>query len=259
MATVDSLELPPFVISASVITDPGCVRESNEDCCQVVQPSDPALLDRKGVLIVVADGMGGCQAGEVASRIAVEAVARAYYASASEPRAALAAAFHQANNEIHQLSLVRPELSGMGTTCTALVIHRRVAHSGHVGDSRLYLVRSSSIYQMTEDHSVVEELIKRGTLSASAARRHVDRNIILRALGSRATVEVATWDEPLPVRPGDWFVVCSDGLHSAVADEEIFLATQCGEAAAACESLVTMARERGGYDNITVAIARVDE
>jgi PPM family protein phosphatase len=259
MTTADSLGLPPFVISASLITDPGCVRESNEDCCQVVQPSDPALLDRKGVLIVVADGMGGCQAGEVASRIAVETVARAYYASTREPHAALTAAFHEANSEIHQLSLFRPELSGMGTTCTALVIHGGMAHSGHVGDSRLYLIRSSSIYQMTEDHSVVEELIKRGTLTPDAARRHVDRHIILRALGSRATVEVATWDQPLPVRPGDWFVVCSDGLHGAVGDEEIFQATQCGEAAAACECLVATARERGGYDNITVAIARVDE
>src|SRR5215831_11989454 len=109
-----------FLISASVITDCGCVRDLNEDCCQVVQPSETVLLDRKGILIVVADGMGGCQAGEVASRIAVETVARAYYASAGEPQEALADAFQQANREIYRFSLSRGELNGMGTTCTAL-------------------------------------------------------------------------------------------------------------------------------------------
>ena len=258
MAYPSSPESGPFLVSAGLITDRGCVRDLNEDCCQVVHPSDPDVLDQKGVLIVVADGMGGCQAGEVASRIAVETVARAYYASAGEPQAALAAAFHEANSEIHQFSLVRDELNGMGTTCTALVIQGSLAHSAHVGDSRLYLVRSSLIYQMTEDHSVVMELVKRGALTPNAARHHVDRNIILRALGTRATIEVATWEQPLPVRAGDWFVLCSDGLHDAVTDEEIRLAAESGEAAAACESLVATARGRGGHDNITVAIARVD-
>jgi protein phosphatase len=248
----------PFLVSASLITDCGCVRDVNEDCCQVVQPSDPEMLDRKGVLIVVADGMGGCQAGDVASRIAVETVARTYYASAGEPQVALAAAFHEANSEIYQFSRIRDELIGMGTTCTALVIHGRVAHSAHVGDSRLYLVRSSSIYQMTEDHSVVKELIKQGAITPHAARHHIDRNIILRALGSHPAIEVATWEQPLPIRAGDQFVLCSDGLHDSVTDEEIRLAAESGEAAAACESLVATARGRGGHDNITVAIARVD-
>src|SRR5262249_2948718 len=134
-----------FSVSASLITDSGCVRDLNEDCCVMVQPSDPALLEQKGVLIVVADGMGGCQAGEVASRIAVETVTRSYYASENDPHEALAAAFLEANSEIHQYSQSREDLTGMGTTCTALVIQGRSAHSAHVGDSRLYMVRSSSI------------------------------------------------------------------------------------------------------------------
>jgi protein phosphatase len=254
-----STQVGPFVVSASLITDCGCVRDLNEDCCQVVHPTDPGVLHRKGVLVLVADGMGGCQAGEVASRFAVETVAHAYYSSAAEPRAALADAFQEANREIHRFSLVRHELNGMGTTCTALVIHGGMAHSAHVGDSRLYLVRSSSIYQLTEDHSVVTQLVKQGRLTPATARRHTGRNIILRALGSRATVEVSTWEQPMPVRAGDSFVLCSDGLHDAVSDEEIRAATESGDAAAACESLVATARERGGYDNITVAIARVDD
>jgi len=245
-------------ISASLITDCGCDREVNEDCCQVVQPSDPGILERKGVLMVVADGMGGYQAGEVASRIAVETVTRAYYASDSEPQAALTSAFHDANREIHRFSLVRRELKGMGTTCTALAIQGGVAYSAHVGDSRLYIVRSNSIYQLTEDHSVVTELIKHGSLTREAARRHVDRNIILRALGSGATVEVATWEQPLPVRVGDCFILCSDGLYDSVTDDEIRMAAEAQGGEAACEALVAIARDRGGHDNITVVIACLD-
>jgi protein phosphatase len=245
-------------VSASLVTDCGCVRQVNEDCCRAVMPSDRALLDQKGVLVVVADGMGGHLAGEVASRIAVETVARTYYASDDHPAAALAAALHEANGVIYRFSVTREELNGMGTTCTALAIQRGVAHSAHVGDSRLYLIRSNSIYQLTEDHSVVKELIKQGALRPEAARTYPGRHIILRALGSRSTIEVATWDQPLPVRPGDSFVLCSDGLHNSVTDEEIRVAAESQEAPAACEALVAVARERGGHDNITVAIARVE-
>ncbi|HEY7209816.1 MAG TPA: Stp1/IreP family PP2C-type Ser/Thr phosphatase [Bryobacteraceae bacterium] len=257
MATPPSPDVQPFVVSASLLTDTGCVRESNEDSCGVVQPTDSAMLDHKGVLLVVADGMGGCQAGELASRLAVEMIARAYYESSGTPPQALTYAFRLANNQIYKLALGNGEFSGMGTTCTALVIYGRVAYSAHVGDSRLYLVRSNSIYQMTEDHSVVKELVRQGALTTESARRHPGRNLILRALGSHATIEVETWDQPLPVRSGDCFVLCSDGLHDAVSDDEICLATQSGETGAACESLVATARSRGGRDNITVAIARV--
>ena len=257
MAKVGKAPLEALSISASLVTDCGCVRQVNEDCCQVVMPSDPAVLDQKGVLVVVADGMGGYLAGEVASRIAVETVARSYYASDDEPAAALISAFHEANGAIYRFSVSREELNGMGTTCTALAIHRGVAHSAHVGDSRLYLIRSNSIYQLTEDHSVVKELIKQGVLPPEVARTHVDRHLILRALGSRSSIEVAAWDQPLPVRPGDSFVLCSDGLHNVVTDEEIRAADESQEASAACEALVAVARDRGGYDNITVAIARV--
>src|SRR5215471_20749123 len=257
MGLLSKVEPQPFSICASARTDCGCVRKLNEDCCQVVHPSDPAMLARKGVLIVVADGMGGCQGGEVASQIAVETVTRAYYDHAGDPQAALASALEDANYAIYDLSRHRAELTGMGTTCTALAIHGRLACSAHVGDSRLYLVRSDSIYQMTEDHSVIKELIKQGAITPNAARHHIDRNIILRALGSHAAVQVATWEQSLPVRPGDQFVLCSDGLHDSVSDEEILFATESGETSAACESLIATARERGADDNITVAIARV--
>jgi protein phosphatase len=258
MAKPSSSERSLLLVSASAVTDAGCVRALNEDCCHVVHPSDSQVLGDKGVLIVIADGMGGYQAGEVASRLAVETITRAYYATVAEPSHALGYAFQEANNQIHSLSLHRHEFSGMGTTCSALVIRGRLAHTAHVGDSRIYLVRSNSIYQMTEDHSLVRELVRSGALAPDAARRHPNRNLILKALGTRQSVDVMTWNEPLPLRPGDCFVLCSDGLHDIVADDEIRLATQSGGAAAACESLVAKARSRGGHDNITVAIARIE-
>jgi protein phosphatase len=143
----------------------------------------------------------------------------------------------------------------MGTTCTALAIQGGAAYSAHVGDSRLYIVRSNSIYQLTEDHSVVTELVKHGSLTREDARRRPDRNVILRALGSSATVEVATWEQPLPVRAGDYFILCSDGLYGSVTDDEMRMAAEAQGRAAACEALVATARDRGGHDNITVVIA----
>ena len=139
-----------------------------------------------------------------------------------------------------------------------VVIRGPLAHTAHVGDSRIYLVRSNSIHQMTEDHSLVTELVRRGALTPDAARRHPNRSLILKALGTRQSVDVMTWNEPLPPRSGDCVVLCSDGLHDIVADDEIRLATQSGGAAAACESPVAIARSRGGHDNITVAMARLE-
>jgi PPM family protein phosphatase len=255
--TSRGLESLPFIITTSLSTDKGCVRATNEDSGDIVQPSKADVLDTKGLLLVVADGMGGAQGGEVASRVAVETVAQTYYALDGEPEQILSESLREANRQIYKLALTHTELSGMGTTCTALVIRRGVAHSAHVGDSRLYLVRSRTIYQMTEDHSVVKEMIKQGSLTLEAARNHPDRNLILRALGSRASVAVAAWEHSLPIKSGDCFILCSDGLHNLVTDDEICELSQLNEAQESCESMVSLARNRGGYDNITVAIARV--
>jgi protein phosphatase len=244
-------------ISGSALTDAGCVRERNEDCCAISRSEDYPESSRRAVLALVADGMGGCRAGEVASRLAVELVTQAYFDLPAESAHALESAFHQANAHIHTLSLARDDIWGMGTTCTALAIEGRLAHSAHVGDSRLYLIRSGAIYQMTEDHSLPAELVRRGELTRSAAARHPDRNKILRAMGSRPTLQVATWSRPLPIHSGDCFVLCSDGLHNSVADHELRDAAESGDAAAACRNLVATARRRGGYDNITVAIVRI--
>jgi len=239
---------------AAVQTDVGCERGTNEDCGRFIRPGDPEVLAGKGVLAVIADGMGGSAAGEVASRIAVDAIGRLYYESAAPAQEALKQALLGANREILEAAQKDERLAGMGTTCVTLVVLRGEAHAAHVGDSRLYLVRAGQIYRMTEDHSMVGEMVRQGMITRQEACQHDDRNVILRALGSQPTVEIAMWDRPLPVRPGDRFLLCSDGLHDLVEEETIKETVLAQEPHAACERLIALAKQRGGYDNITVAI-----
>jgi protein phosphatase len=255
---IHDLSHVPYRVIASLVTDVGCTRDTNEDCCRVVQPSDDSLLARKGVLVVIADGMGGHQAGEVASHVAIETIERSYYSARGDPREALKSAFREASREIHSFASMRAEFHGMGSTCTALVIQGGAAHAAHVGDTRLYLVRAGAIYRLTDDHSAVYEMVKQGLISQDEARHHPERNVILRALGGHPDVEVSTWEQPLPVQAGDQFVVCSDGLHDLVSDDEIRQVVLARRLAEACEALVDLARTRGGSDNITVAVVRID-
>ena len=243
-----------FEVVASMLSDVGCVRELNEDSGAYIQPDDPEVMASKGLLILVADGMGGHSAGEVASRMAVEVITHVYYEDGGEPQSALKKAFREANRAIHKTAEKDESKTGMGTTCTALVLQNGTAISAHVGDSRLYLVREGAIYLMTEDHSAVMEMVKAGLISIQQARHHPDKNVILRAMGSHADVEVTTWQEPFPVRAGDCFLLCSDGLYDLIEDEEIRRVVESKEPRSACESLIALAKERGGHDNISVGI-----
>lgn len=250
-------EKPKYEIAASLLSDVGCVREVNEDCIRFVQPGDPNVVAKKGVLVLVCDGMGGHSAGEVASNKAIDVISRVYYEDNGAMQPALKKAFNQASREIFEMSEKDEALKGMGTTCTALVLKNGSALAAHVGDSRLYLIRNGGIYVMTEDHSEVMEMVKRGLISLEEARHHPDKNVILRAIGSHPQVEVSTWDEPMPVREGDRFLLCSDGLYDLVEDEEIKTEVEKAEPQAACQSLIALAKERGGHDNISVGIIAI--
>jgi len=247
-----------FDVVASLLSDVGCVRELNEDSGACIQPDNPELRASKGSLILVADGMGGHSAGEVASRLAVDIITRIYYEDAGDPQSALKKAFREANREIHKAAEKDESKTGMGTTCTALVLQNGTAISAHVGDSRLYLVRRQAIYLMTEDHSAVMEMVKAGLITIEQARHHPNKNVILRAMGSHPEVEVSSWNAPLPVRGGDRFVLCSDGLYDLVEDDEIKERVAERDPHSACETLIGLARERGGYDNITVGVIAVE-
>lgn len=249
--------LPPFdgfALEASCRSDRGRIRPLNEDSVCVVVPEDPRILHAKGVLMVVADGMGGHQGGDVASSMAVERVRTDYYRGASSPGQALAAAFNMANQDVFDQARCYPKLAGMGTTCTAAAVVNGLAWLAHVGDSRMYLVREGRAYRMTQDHSATMELVKRGLLTLAEADHHEERNVILRALGTHERLEVATWKDPFPLHAGDRLVLCSDGLYQAIPDDEFGeICTRQATSAQACDALLRAALDRDGSDNITVA------
>lgn len=246
-------------VEAGIATDPGCVRSVNEDALRVIRPTTPEGLAEHGVLAVVCDGMGGHEAGEVASALAMETIVQRFEEDDRPLPLALVRAIKAANRAVNDAARRSAKLRGMGTTCCALVLRRGAAYCAHVGDSRCYLIRDGDAFLMTEDHSEVMLLVRRGVISRDEARHHPDRNVISRALGSHDEVEVSAWEHPFAVHPDDAFLLCSDGLHDLVGDEELRDVVGAGDvhAQVACDRLVALARDRGGHDNISVAILRV--
>jgi PPM family protein phosphatase len=246
------------VVEASFVSDTGPRRSSNEDSAAVVVPRDAARLASRGTLVLVADGMGGHEGGEVASEMAARLVSENYYADENaDPQTALVNAFQSANRAIFERAKKEPELTGMGTTCTAVAIVDGLAFSAHVGDSRTYLVRGNQLYRMTEDHSAIMEMVKQGLIGMSEAREHEDRNVILRAMGTHKDLEVAVWDTPFALRPEDRLVLCSDGLHDMVTDAEICAIASANDHRQACAELLQLALDRISSDNVTVAVVQV--
>ena len=241
-------------IHASVATNPGCVRAENQDAAIFARPADNRALATHGVIALVADGMGGCNGGEVASALACEKIPKVYFASNGPAPAALRTSLESVNTEIFQTAQAKPDLRGMGTTAVAFAITSSHGWLASVGDSRLYLSRCGQIYRMSEDHSMVFEMVHKGLLTAEEARNHADRNVLSRALGSRPQVDVSCWDEPFPIQPGDRFLLCSDGLHDLVTDDKMLELANSGDVGLATERLVRSANENGGYDNISVIL-----
>jgi protein phosphatase len=234
------------------LSDVGCVRSNNEDSERVRPSEDP----RRGSLLIVADGMGGAAAGEVASRLAVEKVAEAYFAPGlgETPAEVLRAAIQSANSAIYMKSVDDPTLVGMGTTCTALAVVGREVWFGHVGDSRAYHIRAKRIEQLTQDHSLAAELERQGGTGGAPARA---KNVLTRCLGVKEGVRVDVAGDPITLAIGDVVVLCSDGLSNQVDDAEIREAVSTLPPDGACRSLVRLAKSRGGPDNITVQIGQI--
>jgi len=250
----------PMNIVASARTDPGKVRQRNEDAVLFHMPGAASDSQRSGALAILADGMGGASGGIVASAMAVQEISRSYLANAQDsPPVALKIAAESANEQIYRRALEDESLHGMGTTCVALAIDPPYAWAAWVGDSRLYLIRGGQIYQMTEDHSIVHEMVRRGLLRGEEAARHEDRNVVTRSLGSHQAVDVALWPEEYPVRPGDRFLLCSDGLHDLLPSVDILQIAKNGTADAASRRLIDEANARGGYDNISAILVDLSE
>ena len=243
---------------AASMTDAGKVREKNEDSYGRFEPSDPQIQNSKGSLFIVADGMGGHKGGEVASRLAVEDIRSQYYSVQGEdPAIALVEAFQKANQSIFEKSQSNESLTGMGTTCTAMVIRQEFAYFAHVGDSRAYLFRQGELRQITEDHSLIGEMLRSGLISKEDARTHPQRNVITKSLGVQISVETDTPSTPFSIEDGDVFLLCSDGLTTLVFDEDIKEALSAQNIGEACSRLIDLANDKGGNDNITVQVIEI--
>jgi serine/threonine protein phosphatase PrpC len=233
------------------------VRDHNEDFLDAFSPAHPVQLRRKGVLFIVADGMGGHQAGDVASRSAVEMVSHEYYADPDpDARRSLVRSVRKANELIFQEAQRTPTRAGMGTTLVAAVVRGRELLLANVGDSRGYIMRQGEVFQTTRDHSFVAEQVRAGLLTPEEARTHPQRNVITRALGSRPDVTVDTYVGEL--QPGDALLLCSDGLSEYVRDEDMLAAMSQYPPAQAVSRLIALANQRGGSDNISALVVRAN-
>jgi len=259
-------------------SDRGSVREHNEDSYDIFGPETDDLVGTLGILAIVSDGMGGHLSGAEASRKSVEVMGQVYFEGTGG--SAVSRARHEAGGDAHREPLGVPEAAAInrlrwafleanrqvfeqvgeghngmaGTTCTAIVFLPETIHIAHAGDSRAYLLRGGNVKQLTDDHSVVGEMVRKGMLSREEATKHPHRNIITRAVGLRGNLEVDI-EESTPVERGDRVIICSDGLFSMLDDREIAGIAARGTPEKACHNLIKRAKEEGGSDNITVIIA----
>lgn len=235
-----------FVAEEVGLTDVGRQRQANEDSFVEAPP-----------MFAVADGMGGARAGEVASRMAVEAFAEPPEEGA-EPEAQLVAIARAANRRIYDMARSDDAYAGMGTTLTAAMVSGHEVTVGHVGDSRLYRLRDGSLERLTNDHSLVEEYVRAGRLAPEEAESHPQKSIITRALGVEADVEVDTLT--CDVNDGDVYMLCSDGLSGMLTEHEIAeILLQSSSLEQAAHALIDAANRAGGRDNITVVLFRLSE
>jgi serine/threonine protein phosphatase PrpC len=244
-------------------TDVGQVRQNNED---------NFFTAEDGSVFLVADGMGGHASGEVASKIAVDVI-REYFDGTkdghhlqigeydedfSDATNRIASAVRLANQAIYEASQGNPLFQGMGTTIAAVLISNRTLSIAHVGDSRVYLIRAGGIEQITDDHSLVSEQVKRDLITREQAKESEMKNVLTRALGINPEVEVDL--DELVLLPGDMLVLCTDGLTNMVDDDDIrYVVISAGSPVLACDTLINMANANGGKDNVTAIVAKTAE
>ncbi len=237
-------------------TDMGQVRENNEDKFDFYEPEDPPLLCARGSLFAVGDGIGGAQAGQIASEMMLKLLISNYYDRANDDlHGALVGAITAANDRIYHLARMIPERNGMGTTLTAAIFVEDKVVIAQVGDSRAYLIRDGAVQQVSQDHSWVEENVRAGLMTRSDAENSPFRNVITRSVGASPDVQPDLYEEEC--REGDIWVLCSDGLTGYVQDAEILTIAGGHAPSEAARQFIELANSRGGRDNITVFVISV--
>ena len=230
-------------------TDVGRRRDHNEDAFVTFETEDG------GLVLVVADGMGGHLAGEVASAMAIEILQRELTRPAADPSETLRAAIELANQEIWNEAARDPDKSGMGSTIVAAIVVDNQAYLANAGDSPAYLVRGGQTDQITRDHGLVAEQVEAGVIAEQDAEHHPFRHILTRCLGAEASVDVEVYP-PRELQPGDVLVLCSDGLTEHVKKREVAALVEDPDPDEVARGLIDVANQRGGHDNITVVVAR---
>lgn len=235
----------------------GLSRSENQDSYGKFPRDDDRLNAQPGQLFVVADGMGGHNAGQVASQLAVEKISEVFLSNLAEDISfILTTAFIKANSEIQHKAANNPNFEGMGTTCSALALTEDMAYIAHVGDSRIYRINRNEIKQLTEDHSHVGEMQRLGVLTKEEAENHPNRSYLTRALGAKPDIEVDVY-ENIKFNSGDYFLLCSDGLVK-VEEKEMQRIVLSRPPRKACKKLIQMANARDGHDNVTVMIVKIE-
>jgi protein phosphatase len=233
-------------------SDVGLVRHSNQDACK------SGVFPDNSAWVIVCDGMGGANGGNIASNIAVEKISQQIILSYREGithnsiKNLMTSSIFNANLAVHDRASGDATLSGMGTTVVAAIISQGIAHIAHAGDSRAYLISAQGIKQLTTDHSMVQEMINNGDITEQQAKKHPQKNIITRALGVEASIQIDYCEND--VCSGDLLLICTDGLTNYIDADKIYQLSTEVDANTLTEKLVTLAKDCGGSDNITVAI-----
>ncbi|MHC5541814.1 PP2C family protein-serine/threonine phosphatase, partial [Singulisphaera rosea] len=245
------------IITDAAATDTGLRRSNNQDSHSVVRASTAETWKQRGHLYMVADGMGAHAVGELASKLACDNIPHNYTKTkTSTASEAIAKAYREVGTLIHSRATANRDFQGMGTTCSTLLLLPEGALIAHVGDSRVYRIRDSRIDQLSFDHSLVWELVRRNHLTAEHANIAVPKNVITRSLGPDPNVEVDL-EGPLAVQPNDVYLLCSDGLSGPITDPELGVFAGQFHPKDACRYLLNLANLRGGHDNITVVVLRI--
>jgi serine/threonine protein phosphatase PrpC len=244
-------------IIGAMRTDTGLVRTLNEDSVAWVTPHDDDAATKRGSLALVADGIGGHAAGEVASALAADVIRRLYYDLDGPIPQVLANAFAAANRAIIEYAQEHPECRGMGTTCTVLAFRDSHAWLAHIGDCRAYLLRDRHLSQLSQDQTLVAKLVSEGTITQAEADRSPMHNVILQALGTTSNIKPMIGTKGLPLQSGDILILCSDGVSNMVPDDKIAEVASRLPPQEACDALIEAALAAGGHDNASLGVFSV--
>ncbi len=246
---------PTLRITGAMLSHVGAVRPHNEDCVSFIVTPGRRRACSNTVLGIVADGMGGHAAGEIASEIAVDTCLRRFRSGAGKARTWIRKTILSADASVRKAAAQSPDLQGMGTTLAILLMTEGRLFTGHVGDCRIYALRNGELKLLTRDHSLVETLVARGELSASAVRQHPQKNIVLQAIGTGTEIVPDIAPQGRRLAAGDRYLICSDGLTDALADDAIAACLRNVDGAAeACDVLCHKALKAGARDNVSIGV-----